>query len=402
MDDFKTLTMNKKTVVAGPGGATKAVPKSMIWLGDERRKEYVGGMHFRPDKAEEFMTVGGLAYNMWRGWSYTPQKGSWAKLKRHILEIVCRGDEGHYTWLLDWMADLYQDPYNPKGCAVVMKGIEGSGKGTLIEAIGRTMGRHYKHLTQEEHLTGRFTGHLQDGLLVFADEVVYGGSKKHAGTLKALVSERNLTVERKGVDAYRYYNCAHLAVASNEDWFIPAGPESRRWFVLETSSDRAKDMNWFNEIHKEMDNGGTEAMMHELMGREITSNLKRAPETKMLADQRLRYAASHRDSFTTWMQDCLESGVLGVQCHKSNDIETAWPVLVDRMELYTAYEQWCGLKRLPVNEIAHKSLFYSRAERMGLKKVRPAMADGQRRWMYEISPLETTIAVFEQLHSVEI
>lgn len=394
IDDFKNLTMNKKTVISGANGQTKAVPKTAIWLADERRKEYTGGLKFRPDQPTEFMTPNGLAYNLWRGWQVKPKPGTWDKLKAHLLEVVCRGNEEHYTWLMDWMADMFQDPANPKGCAVVMKGVEGSGKGTIVEAIGRTIGRHYKHLTQEEHLTGRFSGHLEDALLIFADEVVYGGSKKHAGTLKALVTERNLTVERKGIDAYQYYNCARLMIASNEDWFIPAGPESRRWFVLETSSDKANNINWFNAIHRELDNGGVEAMMYELMNREITSNLKHAPETEMLKDQRLRYAASHRDSLLAWLSDCLELGSLGVQCHESNDIETAWPALVDRMEIYTAYMEWANLRRYAPAEVVNKTLFYSRLEGLGFKCVRPT-SGGTRKRMFQVTPLESMVEIFE-------
>lgn len=401
LDDFKNLTMNKKTVVAGPNGQTKAVAKTAIWLADERRKEYTGGVQFRPDRDMEFITPNGLAYNLWRGWTAQPAPGSWAKLKTHILEVLCNGNETHYEWIMDWLADLYQDPANPKGCAIVMKGVEGSGKGTLVEAIGKTMGRHYKHLTQEEHLTGRFSGHLQDALVIFADEVVYGGSKKHAGTLKALVSERNLTVERKGIDAYQYYNCAHLFIASNEDWFIPAGPESRRWMVIEASRAKANNERWFKAIHDELNNGGYEAMMYELLHREIKNNLKLAPETDILVDQRMRYAASHRDSLVGWLSDCLETGTLGIMCHESANIETAWPTLADRMELFNSYLDWCNMRRLPPNEVAAKALFYNRVEGFGFKRTRPS-TNGVRKVMYEVTPLDLMTELFERKLSIKI
>lgn len=402
IDDFKNLTMNKKTILSGPNGQTKAVPKTAVWLSDERRKEYTGGLKFRPDQPTEFFTPNGLAYNLWRGWQVKPVAGDWSKMKTHLLEVICSGNEMHYTWLMDWMADMFQDPANPKGCAVVIKGVEGAGKGTLFEALGKTMGRHYKHLTQEEHLTGRFGGHLEDALLIFADEVVYGGSKKHAGTLKALVSERNLTVERKGIDAYQYYNCAHLGIVSNEDWFIPAGQESRRWFVIEAASDKANNNKWFGDIQREMDRGGYEAMMHELLNREITSNLRFAPETNILKDQRLRYAASHRDSLAGWLSDCLELGTLGIQCYESNNLEVAWPTVVDRMELYTTYMEWCGMRKYAPNEVCNKTLFYSRVESFGFKIIRPAAGDGPRKRMFQVTPLDVMIDLYEKKMNVEI
>lgn len=402
MDDFKAMTMNKKTVISGANGQSKAVPKTMIWLGDERRKEFTGGIQFRPDKETEFYGPNGLTYNLWTGFALKPKKGDWSKLRRHIEEVICSGNEEHYTWLLDWMADLYQEPADPKGCAVVLKGKEGSGKGILFEAIGRTLGRHYKHLTEESHLTGRFNGHHQDTLLLFADELVYGGDKKHSGKLKALVTEKKLMVERKGLDAFSYRNYARVGIASNEDWFIPAGPESRRWFVIETDNSRTKDHKWFMDILEEMENGGVEAMMYDLMRREVTSNLKRAPETELLQDQRNRFASSKNDSLQEWWEDVLERGTVGVQCLESDEMNVSWPRLVDRMDLYDQYILWCTNRSVHPLRIVNKQLFYTQMQKFGAPQVRPGGADvikrmgGTRKRVFQFEPLEKMIETFEQ------
>lgn len=399
LDDFKNLNMNKKIAITDGAGKVKPIPKSTIWLADEGRKEFTGGVEFTPDQPTEYESPVGLTYNMWRGWTVEPEKGDWSNLKAHIEEVICSGNEEHSTWLLDWMADLYQNPANPKGCAVVLKGLEGSGKGTLFEAIGRTIGRHYKHLTQDKHLTGSFNGHLQDALLIFADEVVYGGEKKHAGALKALVTEPKLMVERKGLDAYSYRNYARIGIASNEDWFIPAGPQSRRWFILETSSDKCKDRKWFNKIYEEMENGGIEAMMHELMNREITSDLKRAPETALLKDQQERYLASIADTFQGWWNDCLEKESIEILDEANEDGEigsNGWPELVDRQMIYDVYEQWCLAKRYERRQIKTKPEFYRNMERYGARSVRPSM-QGVRRRMFELGSYEYHLEMYTKI-----
>lgn len=402
LDDFKALTMNKKIAITGRNGEVKPIPKSHIWLADEGRKEYTGGVEFRPDKEQEFEGPVGLTYNQWRGWKVTPRKGNWSRLKEHIRDVVCSGNKDHYEWVLDWMADMYQDPANPKGCALVMKGPEGCGKGTLMEAMGRTIGRHYKHLTQERHLTGNFNAHMQDALLVFADEVVYGGNKKDAGVLKALVTEPKLLVERKGLDAYSYRNCAHIGIASNEDWFIPAGPQSRRWFVLDVPGSKLGNVPWFKAIYQEMQSGGLEAMMYELLEREITNDLTRAPETQLLQDQRARYLDSHKDSIRSWWSGLLERESIGVLCYKSDEIESnAWPQLVSRIDLYEQYEQWCLTRKIPDFHISGKSSFYNRMALYGLSVVRPnekeilARCGGKRVRMYSIPSIEECVTRFE-------
>lgn len=277
-----------------------------------------------------------------------------------------------------------------------------------MEALGRTLGRHYKHMTQEDHLTGRFNGHLQDALLTFADEVVYGGSKKTAGTLKAMVTEPKLTVERKGVDAYSFKNCARVGIASNEDWFIPAGPQSRRWLVLDVLPDKANDEKWFNDIYREMGNGGIEAMMYELMEREITSNLKHAPHTKALQGQRERFLESRMDSLQQWWYDCLESQTIEIVCYLSDGLEEAqWPQLVNKPEIYDNYRGWVrnsGLSTQPMT----KSLFYSRVAELGFVELRPASEmvikrnGGKRQRMFEVPKHADACAAFKKLTGKEV
>lgn len=369
VDDFKCLMQNQKIWVTDAKGQPKAIPKAALWLGDEDRKTFEGGVVFHPNKPAEFDGQ----YNLWRGWSVKPEAGEWGRMKTHIYEVLCSGNQSHYEWLMDWMADLIQDPANPKGAALVMRGPEGAGKGTIVEAMGKLMGRHYKHLTQEEHLTGRFNGHLMDALLVFADEVVYGGSKKTAGTLKAMVTERRLTSERKGVDATGFRNCAHLVIASNEDWFVPAGPSSRRWFVLEVSGHRANDRKWFDDIHYEMDNGGYEAMMWELQHRVIKSDLKVAPVTKALQGQRAMYVAN--DSLVEWWASVVERG--DIPHLGDGDIvnQVKWPSEILRTELFDQYEQWGIMRKVTVKP---KAAFYSKMTELGLEQFRSAR-DGRPR-----------------------
>jgi hypothetical protein len=39
-------------------------------------------------------------------------------------------------------------------------------------------------------------------------------------------------------------------MASNNDWVIPAGPDARRFFVLNVSDARKQDFSYFEKINK--------------------------------------------------------------------------------------------------------------------------------------------------------
>lgn len=384
---FKSLLENRSEVSVDPNG--RLVPKTHadIFLAHENRRTYPSGMGLFPNKPKRYMGY----YNMWQGFTATPSPGNWDLFKSHIKNIICAGDEDLFDWVMDWMADLYQDPANPKGCALVMHGIEGCGKGTFAQYLGEAFGTHFKHLLDEEHLIGRFNAHLADAIFVFADEITYGGNKKTAGKLKGMVTEKYLVSERKGVDAVQFHNCTHLVVSSNEDWFIPAGPDSRRWLVLEVASYRANDKKYFQAINEQMTNGGLEAMMHELMNRKITNDLRKAPVTKALKYQRGRYASA--DPVLSWISSQMMMG--GIKIRDIDDIEgqssKPWPEIVQSSDAYLHCKEWCleNKRRLPPDVTFGKAL-----NDLGFVKCRPKV-NNKRIYGYRVPTREELLTKLE-------
>lgn len=392
--DFKNYCANDFIMMADTKGREKLVPKADIWFSEVKRRTYINGLCFAPNEAKDWKGC----FNVWQGWPYEEIEGDWSLFKSHIL-VMCAGNEYHCLWMLDWMADAVQDPMNPKGCAVVMKGREGTGKGTVANVFGKLFGSHYKHVIQEEQLIGRFNGHLQDALIVFADEVTYGGNKKVAGTLKGMVTEKYLMVERKGIDATSFRNCMRLMIASNEDWFLPAGPQSRRWFVLDIPADVTSNKAYFDSLYGQMDAGGYEAMMYELKHRKITVDLRKAPETSLLMDQRARYAST--DSIVEWWAHKIEGSVLGISGYEELGEEIDWPKYGNRADFYADYQDWCrdsGARR------QSKPAFFAKLERdFGLHKCRPANPNGNTRaTMYEIPNHSKCIYILADMAGIEI
>lgn len=390
---FRSLLENKFMVSTNVQGFAVKTTHADIWLAHEDRRTYPSGMGMFPNQPQRYQGY----FNMWAGFSVEPKEGNWLLFKHHVHDVICNNDDKLYEWVMDWMADLVQDPANPKGCAIVMNGIEGCGKGTFAQFIGDLFGTSFKHITDEEHLVGRFNGHMADCLVAFADEVTYGGNRKVAGKLKALVSERYITAERKGIDAVQYHNCAHLLVASNEDWFIPAGPQSRRWLVLEVSGDRANDREYFNSIHHQMEKeGGMGAMLHELLGRKITSDLKKAPETRALFEQRAQY--TEMDSINGWWAHQLATGVLVVSNLDAEIDNTSWPAAISKADALNAYTEWCKEHR---RRTVAANTFFKRMMQFGLVLTRFRRGD-KRIYGYAVPNYETALHIAKRERGIDL
>ena len=314
----------------------KPIPVTKIWLGHEARRTYENGLGLFPlQSAPEGY------YNTWHGFSVEPKKGECGLFLNHLEEVICDGDAKQYTWLLTWLADLVQDPANPKGCAIVMRGGEGCGKGTFANAIGSLLGPHHRHLIDDTHLTSNFNSHLFDAITIFADEITWGGNKKTAGKLKGMVTEKYLIGERKGVDAIQYRNCCHLIVASNSEWVIPASYDSRRWFVLDVPSTKVGDFQYFGAIADELENGGMEALLHYLQHVPLTAKekgtIRSAPVTEGLKKQRVLNTAP--DDHLRWWTKILESGEFPIMDAQAKG--SGWPQVASKQDLYAHYEKYC-------------------------------------------------------------
>jgi hypothetical protein len=84
-------------------------------------------------------------------------------------------------------------------------------------------------------------------------------------------------------------NRLHVLMASDQEWVVPAAISERRFFVLDVKSDRLQDTAYFTAINEELENGGYEAMLYDLLHYDISKfNVRAVPETAALQDQKTR------------------------------------------------------------------------------------------------------------------
>ena len=252
-----------------------------LWLGWDHRFTY-DGMGFYPsplDCPENHL-------NLWRGFAVEPEKGEIDIFTDFVHEVICRGNNGYANWLLDWIAQIFQKPGEKVGTAVVLRGAEGTGKNTLTKALSKLLyPANYAHMINPKHFTSNFNSYILQTLLCVLNEAVWSGNHQEANILKGLVTEDFLSVEMKGIDTFSAVNCARLVIMTNNLWAVPAGHESRRYFVLHVSDERKGDKEYWKEIHDWIDDHAPQLLWY-FLNRKIQSDLRRALETKELLRQR--------------------------------------------------------------------------------------------------------------------
>lgn len=251
------------------------------WLMHPMRRQYET-MKFMPQGDQKGV------YNLWRGFNVEPIPGDCQLYLDHIKDNVCSGREDYFEYMVKWMARAVQNPASPGEVAIVLRGGKGAGKGTVPKIFGRLFGRHYLQVANPSHLVGNFNAHLRDVIFLFADEAFFAGDKKHESVLKMLVTEDSIPIEAKGVDVESYPNYVHLMMAANDPHVIRASGDERRYFVLNVGEERKQDAGYFGKIHKQMENGGYEALLYYLQSLDLSDfEVRNVPQTDALQEQKL-------------------------------------------------------------------------------------------------------------------
>lgn len=287
LDAWRAKLQNRDLEVKNADGDSRREKASKVWLDWLERREF-DGVCFEPNARKARAGY----YNLWRGYGVAQPKpgASWSLLREHLRDNICNGNEEHFEFAMTWLADLFQNPGEKRGSAFVVRGLKGTGKSKLFDWVRKAMGRYAIKVSQAAHVTGNFNKHQHGVILMVCEEAFWAGNPAAGGVIKDLITSDVMMMEAKGMDAVLTSNYARLAFVSNEKWVVPAGlDDERRYFVLECGTARQKDTAYFGAIDDQMENGGLEAMVADLMAWTPQGGnwnvLRNPPQTEALKEQ---------------------------------------------------------------------------------------------------------------------
>ena len=179
--------------------------------------------------------------NLFNGLAIPPSRairGDVSAVIDHILNIWCKGDQEACDYILNWMAHTVQRLGVKIGVIVTIKGMQGSGKGCIIQLLATIFGAaSFHHVQDLEHILGNFNSDQElTNLLAFIDEAIFAGNKQQAQKLKTLVTETTRKFEAKYLQAITIENHSNYIAASNFDSGVSKESDDRRNMCVETSN----------------------------------------------------------------------------------------------------------------------------------------------------------------------
>jgi hypothetical protein len=324
-------------------------------------------------------------FNLYQGFAVEPRPGSCVLWKKHLLEVGCNEDEDLFTYVMDWFAHMVQRPGDKRsGVAIVWKGPKGTGKGTINSPFLQLWGVHGLHLQGPEQLLSHFNSALANKVFIFGDEALLTGNKRAEGKLKGLITEDTTLLEQKYMDPIVIANHMRFTFASNEHSVLPATVDERRFLVIDVPPTRARDYTYFQDIYNELESGGTEALLAELLERKITSNLRDAPKTLGLWNEVIS-SFPPEDMF---FYEQLKEGVLIKE----------EPTDIMKSLFYHRYKDFCKVQRVtPVTLGTFTSTVKRLCPCVGERKLRVDPGKEKRTWFWSFPALAECRAAFADL-----
>ena len=237
-------------------GNRRLKPQSFInqWLKDTKRQE------FRKIVVDPTRTCRG-DYNLWAGYvaealppvSNIEVEGLVELIIRHIREVIANDDEGHTKYVIDWMAHMFQKPWEKTMVAIMLYGKEGCGKDILFDFLRHSvMGLYCTYQTSDpdNDIFGRFASGPVNKVLVQIDEVK--ALHAHADKLKNLITCDTIRLEKKGADCITVDNFANLIFTSNNESALSVATDARRFVLFQCSPKYKGDTVYFTALKKHL------------------------------------------------------------------------------------------------------------------------------------------------------
>lgn len=336
--DFLSVSSFKERIAdryitVGKGDAIKTMKLANYWLNTPNTHPTYTRMSFSPSGS-----LPPYVFNTWRGFSVDPKEGDWSCYEDHMFHNVCQGSKEYFDWIMAFFADALQNPTVKPPASLVIRGQQGTGKTVAAEVVASLVTEHSSYIYSPHQLVGKFNGHMQDCLFLIANEAFFAGDKQHESVLKSLITDKHLVIERKGKDMITVPNYLRLVMTSNEDWVIPAAFDDRRFAVFEIGTRNQKDHSYFAALHKQMDSGGREALLHHLLNLNYDKSFAHnIPRTKAFVQQR----ELSRSPVEGWWEERLMQGhpcpAIGDWSRRGASDVNTWPEYVAKEALFSDF-----------------------------------------------------------------
>ena len=238
----------------GDNGKPKKVVYIFEWLGDNNMRHYE-----KCDVIPPPLVCPPTVFNTWKPSPFneqdiTPDSKLWRQdaidLFTDHMDILCDHNIRAAVYVLKWMAQYIQNP-SVKTTHICITGEQGTGK-TLGFSIFKKIiaGGAYETTSPEEHVWGKFNGHLLDNALIIISEANKSNGFGAGGRIKGLITDETITINQKNTKTIDVRSYHRFITLTNHPDPIKLEKTDRRNFIIKCSNEKLGDRKYFSDFAK--------------------------------------------------------------------------------------------------------------------------------------------------------
>lgn len=162
------------------------------------------------------------------------EKAAIETIEKHFRILL--PDEFERNLILDYLAYNVQFPAEKISWAIVMQGVEGAGKTTIMKLMSRVLGPQNVGPVSATELQDKYTGWAENKKLNFIEEIRLHGQNRYEilDKLKPFISNEDANVRRMNRDSYEIPNVTNYFMFTNYWDGLPLSSMDRRYYVVAT------------------------------------------------------------------------------------------------------------------------------------------------------------------------
>jgi sporulation protein YlmC with PRC-barrel domain len=234
----------------------EAKPFIKAWFEDVTMKTYEDMAIYPPP-----LKCPDTIFNLWKPFEITKYKGDYLKdeeglemFKNHI-KILCGNDDNVKEYIINWVAQMFQYPAT-KTIIPTFISKEGAGKGSLLELLCRLMGftKTLVTTTPSRDVWGSFNGLMSENFLVNLNEMSKKETLDSEGKIKGLITDPQLTINKKGIDSYTLISFHRFIITTNNEDPMKTKKDDRRNIIIRSSDEKCNDKEYFKNLREKLEN----------------------------------------------------------------------------------------------------------------------------------------------------
>lgn len=265
-DGRKYRTDQWKALYAGlypDGDILNAVWKSRIPIRKFERLIYL------PEAPEFPYGASRVFYNIWRKSGVEARFGDVRPFLDHMAFLF--PNEGDRELVLDYLALLTQKPADKIHFALLIRGVQGTGKSWIGNLMEQIIGTPNVVRPSNDEVISKWTRWMEGAQLAIVEELMTLGRLEVANRLKPVITDPTIRIEEKNCSIYSIPNKLNFLCFTNHEDALKIEHGDRRWLVVFSPAVK-KDVDYYERLFGYLENGGAAFVKHWLLQRHIVLN----------------------------------------------------------------------------------------------------------------------------------